>query len=58
MEMEMGPAILADRPPFFIEYLRYRISKMKKQMLGDPTIQAILPELEELERNAGTVSNE
>jgi len=48
LELEIGPCILAERPSFFAEYLKHRISKMQKQVLGDPSLKEILNQLKEI----------
>lgn len=57
LELEIGPGILAEKPPFFTEYLNHRIRKMRKQVLGDPSIQDVLNQLAEMNPSLQSVSS-
>lgn len=48
MELEIGPGILKDRPKYFIEFINQRMRKIKKQILGDPSLALVLKELEQI----------
>lgn len=45
-QLEIGPRILLQKPPLFEEYLKQRMIQLKKQRLGDPSIQAVMEQLE------------
>lgn len=48
-QLEIGPLILAQKPIHFTGYLTQRMNQLKKQRLGDPSIQTVLEQLEKVE---------
>ncbi len=47
MEREIGPVLLREKPQHFKEYLGSRIRKIRRQLPGDPSVGALLEDLQE-----------